>query len=265
MTYIGSNFPILQKDRLRMTRDGVIVEHRWKVLTSQVSAFVDNLIAQGYTDIAADADDNSPFHIVTFVATADAVTTETVLVDLWNVSFNEEQISIWAKPEVVTELRKASSDQAILWRADVESYFQGQRTYEDADGQTQTLSSSILIARAVAWGASSAVVTSLFRSLGDGVESFVESLPVLRRRITVPWNTSLNPTMSNIGAIYSTSALLAAQPTIPNNLANGLPTTGFWLKKAPTAEQLEDGRWAYTEEYWYVKQYDPFIYTTVFL
>lgn len=262
MTYVGTGFPLLLKASYRQTRDGIIVENHFKVPTNLSNAFLAQLQSDGFTEIAVDPQQNTPFDIFTVVTTANTNPT-TILSDRWGIAYNEEQISIWDKPEVRIEMRKTSAENAAQFRADTEAVLEGRRTVEDESGASTPISFDILLARAASFGMDTAVITSLFRSLGDNVESYIESLPVLRRSITVNSNTSLTPAMSNIGTIYSTTSLLAAQPTVPNNLANGLPSTGYWIKKAPTAEQLEDGRWAYTEEYWYVKQYDPFIYTNV--
>lgn len=263
MTYVGTTFPILLKARLRQTRDGTVVEQPYKVLTSEVNLWVDELRSQGFTEIAADPQDGTPFHIVTVATTQETGATD-ILSDTWAIAYNEEQLSIWSLPAVRDEMRATTPENAALFRADVEAVFQGQRYVQDEAGTAIPVSFTSLLALAGELGMDTSVIEDLFRSLGDGVESYIESLPVLRRRMTVPVGTTLKPALTSIGAIYSKTALLTARPTIPSNLHTDLPSTGYWLKKAPTAEQAEDGRWTYTEEFWYVKQYDPFIYTEVY-
>ncbi len=260
MTTIGSTGPFaLPPRQTRRARTGVVIEPRTKVLNSDLATFLAGL---GSAEYDVDPIEGSPYSLVT-VTQPETEEAEAILADLWSVSFNEEQLSLWAKPAVRAELAKADPAKAALFKADVEALLSGNRTVTDAEGNEIELTFTGLVAVAVALGMNGAVISALLTSLGQGVEYYYNSLPVIRRTITLPSTTSLHPAFANLGALYSTSALLSAEPTIPTNLSAELPS-GWWLKKAPSASQNDDGRWQYEVEYWYVDSYDPFVYETVF-
>lgn len=267
MTYTGLSFPIALKTSMRQTRDGAIVEQPYKVRTDLLDAFVASLRSSGFTEIAVEPKEGTPFHIVT-VATTEATSPADVLADVWSVAFNEIQRSLWLKPEVKALFSGATQDQWALFRADVDSYMNGNRTYTDSDGNEQPLTLDGLKAIAVSWGASSTSIDKLFDSFAEGTDSHVVSLPVLRHRVTLPYNTSFEPAFNNVGAVYRTSSLLAVATTMPSNLSSSISahySGGYWLRKAPSMDKQDDGRWVFSEEYWYAEKETPnsLLYPTV--
>jgi hypothetical protein len=265
--YRGAVLPLALKTSLRQTRDGSVVERPYKVHTGYLDAFIATLRANGYTEIAAEPKEGTPFHVVT-VAETQATSPSAVLADTWNLAYNEIQRTLWLKPEVKALFAGATRDQWALFKADLESYISGNRTYTDENGVEQPLTLTGLKAIAESWGADGADIDDLFDSFCEGSDSHVVSLPVIRRRTVLPSNTTFEPALNNVGSIYRTSSLLAAETTIPTNLSNSISahfSGGYWLRKAPTMDQQEDGRWLYTEEYWYVEKEtpNPVIYPTI--
>ena len=260
MTYIGTGFPYQLKPDVLDTRDGTIVISRWKVISTALDAWRATLTAAGYVEIDSQAMEGTPFHIVSARTTFETGTS-VILSDVWSVAYNELQRSIWVLPIIKTQLATATAEQAALFRADVESLLAGNRTYTDSSGAEGTLTFAEQKAVAVAFGADPDVIDALFRSLGDGVDHQTVSLPVLRRRTILTENTTLEPAFENVGSVFTTSSLLNTyEPTIPANIANAVSTRfagGYWLKKSPSADQQEDGRWLYGSEYWYIETATP--------
>ena len=188
----------------------------------------------------------SPHSIVTTLNVDEGSGPETILNDLWELDSNDAEKSIWELPKVRAELRKTGD----IWeraqvRANIEALVRG----DSEDGATAPANFD------------PEVYSGLLRSLISGVEAFAISTYVLRRVITLPALTTLAPGFSNSNLIYTTAQLLAFETSIPFNLGNTLPE-GYWQKKPPSASQQSDGRWVYRVEYWWAKEYDPFIYET---
>lgn len=272
MTYIGSPFPLELKPTYRESRDGVIVTQRWKVKSDELDTFRDTLRVAGYEPVESDPIEGTPFHIVTgdfnALAGGGSIGLETILSDVWGIAYNEEQRTIWSKPIVEAQFVTATRDQAILFKADTESFIAGNRTYTDTAGAELPLSEAVLLARAAEFGANASVITALLNSFKNSVDHYTVSLPVIRRRILLPRNTSLQPTFGNVGAIFRTSTLVAAETSMPSNLSAGISSNfpnGYWLRKAPSADQQDDGRWVYTSEYWYAETEapDPLLYPVI--
>ncbi len=266
-TYIGSALPLELKRDARYSINGDQYRKQWKCLTSGVDAFIVGLKAAGYTEIDAVGVENTPFHIVTAEISATTGPTD-VLATVWSIAFNEINRSIWLHPTVMDEMAGATNDQKFLFRADVEAYYAGNRTYQDTDGSDHEITLAQQRILAVAWGADGAVIDALFNSLGNGTDSYLVSLPVLRGRMILTEGTSLEPVFENVGAMFTNATLLSTETTLPDNIADAISaefTGGYWLRKAPTAEQQDDGRWVYGTEYWYAETAtpDPLIYPTV--
>ena len=83
----------------------------------------------------------------------------------------------------------------------------------------------------------------------------------------IDYSALLLSMFANINFIYTTEQLIAIEPTMPVELkavyraitaaASAGPegaTPGYWLKKAPEGDQLEDGRWHFRVEYWFAER-----------
>jgi hypothetical protein len=83
---------------------------------------------------------------------------------------------------------------------------------------------------------------------------------------TIDYNGALAELFGDINRIYTTAQLFAAFPTIPVRMQAIYQaitdeaterlgeTAGFWLKKAPEGDELEDGRRHYRTEFWYAER-----------
>jgi hypothetical protein len=182
--------------------------------------------------------------------------------DTWVVAYNEEQIDLLADPDVLNDLntKVQDPDKRALLIQDIQNYISGNRVitgYDPKTGQAsgqQTLLtfqelSYLIIDLGLNWPT---LWFPLLSDLSNGITTRLYSLPVLRRSLLLPPNTSLAPAFENINMFYSTPGLLAYETTIPKNISGNLPA-GYWLRKAPTAEQRADGRWDYHVEYWWTK------------
>jgi len=83
----------------------------------------------------------------------------------------------------------------------------------------------------------------------------------------IDYSALLLSMFANINFLYTTEQLIAIEPTMPVELkavyraitaaASAGPegtTPGYWLKKAPEGDQLEDGRWHFRVEYWFAER-----------
>jgi len=244
--HIGTYSGIALQPRQRWSpRNGLLSEPRTKLLNSAVASYTAALRANGYA-YEVEPIGESPHSIVTTLNVDEGSGPETILNDLWELDSNDAEKSIWELPKVRAELRKTGD----IWeraqvRANIEALVRG----DSEDGATAPANFD------------PEVYSGLLRSLISGVEAFAISTYVLRRVITLPALTTLAPGFSNSNLIYTTAQLLAFETSIPFNLGNTLPE-GYWQKKPPSASQQSDGRWVYRVEYWWAKEYDPFIYET---
>jgi hypothetical protein len=270
-TEIGTPGPsfLLPTSYTHRMREGVTIQIQYKVRTHILQDWI-NANASSF-EYHAEPIANSPYSYVTisYPTTPDPAA---VLADIWGVTYNEFTIDAWLNPTVKNEMAKATPDDQRTWKDMVTQYLGGATSYDlatsapgpgdPAPPTTPTgLSLASLAFYAGEFGMDEVVMNNFVTSLVSGTVDILVSFPTLHRHVVRPSNTNLSPVFTNVGNIYSTDGLLEFEPTIPANLTVDLPQ-GWWLRKTPTAEQQDDGRWHYSVEYWFAGT-DPdfFIYT----
>lgn len=138
----------------------------------------------------------------------------------------------------------------------------------DYFGTTSVAPLSVLLAASSITGASSlyADLQNITDDILRGQESFAISQYVLRNTKTTQYNSALLPSYNYVNYVWETSditTLMAAEtrtidpPT--STVANTLPLIGVlgtvfstskWLYRTPDVQQLENGKWQITKEFW---------------
>jgi hypothetical protein len=245
---------------------GIVSTRRTRMLKATVPAFTAALASMGY-GWEVTPDENTPFAVVTTIDAPELTTT-------WTLDGNDLEKSIWQLPKAraMFELIPDLKTRAKI-RHDIEAFIRGEYTTSEA----KTVASIKAEVTAAAIGNAQGpgikavlpdvkgqindIVDGLIASLVNGVEAFPISTYVLRKTSIYPPNTNISPAFSKANELFSFTALVTEEPTIPLNLAGILTEIkGYWQKKTPQASQSTDGRWTYTGEYWWADDYDPFLY-----
>jgi hypothetical protein len=243
---------------------GIVTTRRVRMLKTTVPAYTAGLAAAGY-GWELNPDDNTPYAVVTTIASPDLTAT-------WTLDGNDIEQSIWLLPKVraVFNLIPDLKTRAKI-RDEIERLVRGEYTEDEA----KTVSGIVVELTAAAtgqpgpaepsvYGEFADIVNGLIGSLVQGVESFPVSTYVLRKTQVLNPLTNVSPGFEDSNKALSLSALVVREPGIPLNIAGVLTGIGgYWQKKTPQASQAADGRWTYTVEYWHADRVDPFLYQVI--
>lgn len=242
-------------------RLGRLEEQRVQILAADLAAWETTLQNAGY-EYRFDPIGQSPLGIITYKQPQETQPDE-ALSDTWAVRYLEEQRDIWLDNLVVQQVaRLASAGVRARFKADIEALLRGETerpaTY-DADGvvteNSYPLTIDDITTKAGMEGDAAflAMTNALVNDLADGATAQFTSTPALVRTSIWPATTAINPVFDYVNNLCTTAALIAYETTMPANIVSALNTTlpnYYWLMKAPTLEQQEDGRWRYSREYW---------------
>jgi hypothetical protein len=216
---------------------------RWRGTLDTLATAVNTLQASGYR-ITIEPDPDSPYATLsaTVAGPEDGTSPDTSLLTTWALLGNDLEKDTIELPKVQAALVTLSDSGLSNFRKDLQAALDA---FTPPDATPFALD---------------AIMTGLYRSKLRGVESYAVSQFVLRRTTFASVLASYKPSLANIGRIYTTAALTAAEQ-IPNTLRFDLPD-GYWLKRTPTWEQQDADRAQITQEWWHAESYDPFIYDT---
>jgi len=120
------------------------------------------------------------------------------------------------------------------------------------------LNLDVILASAQLMGASKAIIAGLISAFAQGIESYPHSQWVLRHVLVIAANSSIRPSLVNVGRMYTTDMLRAVE-SIPDTLKFDLPS-GWWLKRTATVEQTAADKFTIAQEYWHADSFDSFVY-----
>lgn len=242
-------------------RLGRLEEQRVQILAADLAAWETTLQNAGY-EYRFDPIGQSPLGIITYKQPQETQPDE-ALSDTWAVRYLEEQRDIWLDNLVVQQVaRIATADQRAIFKADIEAMLRGEKSrpevydstgFMTADSYLLNIQSIVAAAGMAGDAAFLAMTNALLQDLTDGATAQFTSTPALVRTSIWPATTALNPVFDYVNNLCTTAALIAYETTMPANIVSALNATlpnYYWLMKAPTLEQQEDGRWRYSREYW---------------
>ena len=90
-------------------------------------------------------------------------------------------------------------------------------------------------------------------------ESFTLSQWVLHLSTTLAATWTGPISVLNVGSVYETTAGMRSAEGVPGNLPFPIPA-GQWLKRTPTYSPKSDGKWDYTQEWWWANSWDATLY-----
>lgn len=245
---------------------GRFEEARLQIRYADLAAWETTLQNLGY-EYRYDPIGTSPAGLLSYRRPQETQPPDEALSDTWSVRYKEEQRDIWQDDLVAEQLaRLADATTRARFKADIESMLKGETeraAVYDSDGVVTaasyalTISSIIAKARMAPNGQPdpefTAMATALANDLANGVTAQFVSTPALVRTTLMPVDTTLQPAFSYVNNLFTTASLLAYETTLPTNLSSAINAdfpTYWWLSKAPTCEQQDDGRWRYQREYW---------------
>lgn len=187
------------------------------------------------------------------------------LSERWELVGNDLEKSLWELPKVVAELAKIVQDTArpmkiAMLKTNVERLSKGNSTLLDINGDEDKQDDPVpyFLNIVLLMGLDPAVFLSLICTLASEVTSWTISQWVLRCTKVIANNSTIKPSLLNVGKVYGTEQLRTAE-LIPSTIKFDLPS-GYWLKRTPTIEQTAADKWTISQEWWHADAYDPFIY-----
>lgn len=171
------------------------------------------------------------------------------LSDEWSLVGNDLEKSIFEHPSVTSQQEGWSVQEKLDFKAISEASARG-----NADSVTEIRERLIESKKTAA----SDLLDKVATELAKGVEAFPVSQYVLRRNQVITNNSSIKPTLDNVGKVYTTSAVKNSYG-IPDTIKFSLPE-GFWLKRTPTVEPTGQDKYIITQEFWHADEYSVFLY-----
>jgi hypothetical protein len=247
-------------------RSGWKLSRRWRGLVAPVLQLREQLRSLGVS-VQYELEENCSYATVEATYGAeDGQPADQPLSDQWTLAGNDLEKSLWELPAVRAEFNKIPEDDSkpralAVIRKNVESLASGELTVVDEFGveATGTDATSVFLLMIAQLGLDPTVFSKLVSSRAAGVESYTVSQWVLRRTTIIASNSTIKPSLSNIGKLLTTSYLTQIEE-IPTTIRFDLPPNGYWLKRTPTFEQTAADKWQITQEWWHADDYDKFIY-----
>lgn len=194
---------------------------------------------------------------------------------LWSLQGSRVAKSIWDLPVVRAELERLrdrngpfSNIQGVAnLRSDLQALARGDvykiTAPEDAEhGNSASSRTTWLTWKGVLSGIQGTldvgVITELFSSLSNGVESYSIDAFVLRRRSVAPNGANLAPVYADTNRAFRTASLTSSQ-SIPALIQSNLPD-GYWFKGAPVVDQTDANRYEVVQDWTWVMDFDRFVY-----
>lgn len=177
---------------------------------------------------------------------------------IWSLRRNVDEPSI--NEHWKSKLVEAAFPGALAWLESKANEYKAQALAAAQASQLPPAPPSAISGRLLT--GASATIDSYARSLVDlwirGESTFVRFQYVLRKIITVPANSTQKPNNADVGMVYTTAGLQAAYP-LPAEVLFTLPTAE-WLKVSPEVDQVTNGKFQISDEWWSADSYDRFLY-----
>jgi len=266
MNYRGQSGPVeIPSLRSWDPRTGWTITRRWRGTPSTVAVLEAQLRTAGLRTSLEPSEDNAYATLSAQYGAEESQPPTEPLSDTWALVGNDLEKSLWNHPRILAELLRIpdadldKQQEIALVRAEVDALIRAEQEVTHADGSIYTLTiQHILLVHIANLGLDAQVFRGLISALVRGEEAFTVSQWVLRHTLVIAANSSIKPSLANVGRVYPTDQLRAVE-AIPNTIRFDLPL-GVWLKRTPTIEQTSADKWTITQEFWHAEQYDPFIY-----
>lgn len=187
------------------------------------------------------------------------------LSDVWSMVGNDLEKELWTRPAIKAELDKIRGQdkehEAGRLRRLCDAVVAGDEEAPDPPHAGQIVTPTLQAVRDACWflnGINAAPFIAYIQSRLDGVETWSISQWVLRHTVIVAANSSIRPSLINVGRMYTTEMVRSVE-AIPATIMFELPA-GYWLKRSPTVEQTASDKFTLSQEYWHADAYDPFVY-----
>lgn len=263
VTYLGeTSAQQLASIRTYDPRSGWRITERYRGRLSEITALSAALVTSGYRLQVEPDDDGNYAVLLVDVPDAEQDVNE-ALADQWTLAGNDLEKSLWEHPKIAAQLAASNQTGWALYewvagmRLYVEAFLKGEETMTLL-GQSYTVSESLMQSYVEGAAMDWSVWLGFIGAMARGAEAFSVSQYVLRRVRTVLSNTSIKPSLANVGKIYSTAQLQSTEP-VPATILFDLPE-GYWLKRTPTVSQVTSQKWEISEEWWHADFYESFIY-----
>ena len=267
MRSTGTNIEQLGSGELYDPRSGTTYTLRYQGTTTAILAQKATLQALGYR-VRYTPNEQGYDMLEAERSGADDADPNEPLSSLWYPKYNLLDKSVWDHPKVRAIFAKTPDlDARTAWKAMVQGWLLGDRTSQHSTETGQAISYAYLRSIAVdRWGATAADVEALLEGLTKGLEICPYCQQVLIHLYTIAKNATLRPSIANIGGVYTTDGLIAAE-AIPTSQLNFDIATGYWHKSAPEMDPSRADRWTITQTFEYVAetedQLDPLVHPLV--
>jgi hypothetical protein len=260
---------------------GFEVENIERVKNTVVEVRVGQLAALGY-EVDATPEVGTPYSIISYYIPGGGAGAgvETPLATTWGLGPNEFERDLWDHPRITTETDKFTAlgftngnELLKRIRTAINSFVEGQTTVPSVllnpdpsaldDGETTPITYEkigIYLGQLSALGLGLVADSwaAFIQSRLRGTQAFMVSAYSLIRQQTWASEAVATVSLANVGRVFTTAQLIAIEG-VPTGLIFPL-ASGVWLKKTPTVQQQEDGRYVATNEWWWAERYDPFVY-----
>jgi hypothetical protein len=220
---------------------GVQIELRFRGAPAALLTYEAVYVANGYRTDIDPAPDGGYGRLSVWLGADATQPPEIPLVDQWELEGNDVDISVFNAQALRSVTGAMTPAGRAQFRSDVESIFRGEL---DPDDFLAAFS-----------GAQRTVVDQLIESIGLGIETDPESRYVLRRSTIIAGNSTIKPSLENVGLLISTADLIATHP-VPATIKFDLPE-GYWRKRTPRAKQTALDKWTVTQEWWWQLELYP--------
>lgn len=267
MSYAGSIAPVeIPGPKIWDPRSGWQNSRRWRGEPTLIALLADQAKAAG-ARVELNPDESGAYSTVTVVYGVDGTQPpEVPLVDQWSLQGNDLEKDLWTKPEIKTQLDRVTGEDSYHKVGKLRRLIEAVGSGEEEEVPNPATTDAVVVPTIQAVRDACAALGSLdplpfiayIKSRMAGVEVFTVSQWVLSHVLIIAANSTIRPSLVNVGRVYTTEMLRAVE-AIPATIKFDL-ASGWWLKRTPTVEQTAADKWTITQEYWHTDTFDPFVY-----
>lgn len=255
MKFTGTKSAQLQIGRAWDPRTGGQFVMRWRGPSDELAVLYDQYIAAG-AKAQLDPSQEGGYGLLTVTLGAEATQPlDQPLTNRWKLVPNDLEKSIWQHPKVKAAFPGAGASVFAGLRKAVEDVLANE-VVTDGVTSVQVTLDTVKALYASEYPGAPELIEHLVEELALLSESFPVSQFVLLNVLIIASNSSIKATWENVGKIYSTAELKAAE-SIPDNVQFDMPE-GYWLKRAPLVDDGPDGKWVITRQWWHADAYSWF-------
>lgn len=281
--YFGQSIIQLSTKTRHDPKSGRTSVYRWKGTPIDIEALNEQFVLAGYST-EVDPDDDGGRSVLSVTTSGENPTdarSDAAISDVWSLNPNVVEKEFWDLPVVKENLAiLANIHDRVVLRQLFESFVRGDRYVSDdlmregaitqaisqlgnfSDSDQVPLTNDLIELFLSKTGADTPAIQvfeQLLRDLILGAKSYrVPNVYVLGRRRKFSSNTTFKASKKNVGRIFTTAELIAAEP-VPDEIRFDLED-GYWLKETPSVNQVENGKWEIFQEWTYTEGFSPLAY-----